>query len=89
MRKQLLTPTRCQRTYKKINFDRDSPDKVAIPNKLDIASIEKALAIPGMVEPIEMQSLFKYANAQHIMDGEQVVEFGSFFGAARTALQRV
>jgi hypothetical protein len=41
---------------------------------------EKIAAIPGMIEPIEQQTLYGLASQLSLRTGDQMVEFGSFFG---------
>ncbi len=43
-------------------------------------------AIPGMIEPIEQKTLYGLASQLSLQPGDQMVEFGSFFGRSTACL---
>jgi hypothetical protein len=43
-------------------------------------------SIPGMVEPVESELLYKSANSLNFQEGDSVVEFGTFFGRSTNAI---
>jgi hypothetical protein len=49
----------------------------------DPATIE---AIPGMIEPVEQRTLYGLASQLSLNPGDQMVEFGSFFGRSTACL---
>lgn len=46
----------------------------------------KIASIPGMIEPIEQQTLYGLASQLSLRPGDQMVEFGSFFGRSTECL---
>ena len=42
--------------------------------------------IPGMIEEIEQRTLFRIASTISLCDGDQIIEFGAFFGRSTHCL---
>jgi hypothetical protein len=43
-------------------------------------------SIPGMIEPVEQQMLYRLANELRLHENDQIVEFGTFFGRSTFCL---
>jgi hypothetical protein len=53
---------------------------------VNMFDLEKIAVIPGMIEPIEQQTLYALASQLSLRPEDQMVEFGSFFGRSTECL---